>query len=136
MVEAANIEAPGFPHLTDSGRAILKDAAAKRVTRVLYDVEMPSGLRGFLVKIADQWTMLINPADGQDEQCFTVAHELGHLFLGHQPSQMNPGWSIGVEEGDKAQEGEADAYAHRLLSLLSLQEEAFAGMDRGAIALI
>jgi IrrE N-terminal-like domain len=47
------------------------------------DWEMPSGLRGLCVKIADQWTLVINAADDQDEQCFTMAHELGHVCLGH-----------------------------------------------------
>ena len=138
MAEGASMEAPDFPHLTDSGSAILKDVVARCVDKVIYDDRMPSGLGGLLMEIKrGYWVMFINPGHALAEQCVTMAHELGHLFLGHWPSQrLNPRRSLVDEERDKAQEAEADAYARRLLLLLSLQEEAVGGMNKGAVALI
>lgn len=55
------------------------------------------------------WVMLVNSRMGPGRFRFSIAHELGHYFLGHKPlTRIN-------EERSPQQERQADAFAAELL---------------------
>ena len=77
-----------------------------------------SGLRigesGVSIKQGSQWYIIYDPADSRQRIRFTIAHELGHIFLGHE---MRYGYHTRQDNIIKPEaETEADMYAARLLA--------------------
>ncbi len=71
------------------------------------------GVAGFLVE--DSKTIYLNVDDAPTRQVYTVAHELGHHFLGHSPTAyaVYRKDDFGREKNDE--EKEADYFAANLL---------------------
>jgi len=64
----------------------------------------------------DDKTIFLNVGESATRQLYTVAHELGHYFLGHNPSEYGLYWRKSAYEGQKAtNEKEADCFAANLL---------------------
>lgn len=61
-------------------------------------------------------TIVVNGDDPTNRQTFTVAHELGHYMLGHEPSEYSVLLRLPVPSDKKQQiEKEADVFAANLL---------------------
>lgn len=72
---------------------------------------------GLAVYVGEQWYIIYDETMPLEEKRFTLAHELGHIFLNHKrkESLLN----------DNAQEYEADIFAEGLLNLLAALEQRF-----------
>jgi len=72
---------------------------------------------GFLLATKEPRTIYLNIDDQPNRRTFTVAHELGHYFLGHDPDEygmyMRNGWQGSGGKPDI--EREADCFAANLL---------------------
>ena len=75
----------------------------------------------------DRSVLLVNSSLSQGRARFSVAHELGHLLLRHEPVVR-----IG-EPRNSRQEREADRFASELLIPASLIREDFPGMSLDAL---
>jgi Zn-dependent peptidase ImmA (M78 family) len=74
---------------------------------------------GRLRRIQGQWVVEVNTDRSRTNQRFTIAHELGHLKLGHE--------SCG---GEQVQERQANVFAAELLMPLPLLKEALRAVRR------
>ena len=71
---------------------------------------------GLLIQVRDgDHLMLVNPAHSRTRRTLTIAHEFGHLALGHRPIIIEN--DVGMRENrySDAQEHEATAYGASLL---------------------
>lgn len=68
---------------------------------------------GLSFKYADQWYIVYDDTVSTKRARFTIAHELGHIFLGHE-SLLSRNTIYDKEK--PAEETEADIFASRLLS--------------------
>lgn len=69
---------------------------------------------GIAVKQGGKWYIIFDDTDTRGKQRFTVAHELGHILMGHA---LKNGYYTRRENIEKpADESEADMYAARLLA--------------------
>ena len=69
--------------------------------------------RGRTIKIGTQWYIVVDEYDRPDTRRFTIAHELGHIILGHA---MEKGFARSYHFIYKPEtETEADVFAARLL---------------------
>lgn len=83
--------------------------------QVLADYNMQSkGLSGCFDIENGQPTISFNPSDAWVRQRFTIAHELGHMELGHGPGLRDSNWSFSGSVQDW-KEREANAFAAELL---------------------
>lgn len=83
--------------------------------QVLADFDMPSkGLSGSFDIENGQPVISFNPNDAWVRQRFTIAHELGHMELGHGPGLRDNNWSFSGSVQD-LKEREANAFAAELL---------------------
>lgn len=67
--------------------------------------------RGLTVYFKEQWYVIYDETMSVEEKSFTLAHELGHIFLDHKRKEL-------LLNGN-AQEYEADIFAEGLLNLLA-----------------
>lgn len=74
---------------------------------------------------AEQNTIFLNADESAERQNFTLAHELGHYFLKHDPDAHGIYWRNSVfTNGSKPEaEKEADTFASELLMPVSLIEK-------------
>ncbi|MBT1120754.1 ImmA/IrrE family metallo-endopeptidase [Stutzerimonas nitrititolerans] len=83
--------------------------------QVLADYSMPSkGLSGSFDIEHGQPVISFNPNDAWVRQRFTIAHELGHMTLGHGPGLRDSNWSFSGSVQDW-KEREANAFSAELL---------------------
>lgn len=76
--------------------------------------ELHPGENGIAIKQNDKWYIIFDDTDVYGKQRFTVAHELGHILLGHE---MKNGYYTRRDNILKpADETEADMFAARLLA--------------------
>lgn len=79
-------------------------------------VSMPEGIQnaaGFLDQ--DNRVVYVNSEDAPNRQTFTIAHELGHLLLGHQPTEYKVLMRFPELNGKTEVEQEANCFAANLL---------------------
>ena len=69
---------------------------------------------GACILDGDQWYLIYNDADPIGRRRFTIAHELGHIFLGHELRNGRYGRTFSYAKPQS--ESEADAFATRLLA--------------------
>lgn len=76
------------------------------------------GLWGATVHVGDRRGVLINTKVGRPIQRFTLAHELGHVLLGHRTSFDQDGFADGrLQDPSRApEERAANAFASELLA--------------------
>lgn len=87
------------------GIKVIKDSTAHKLA------SKESG-KSYLLN--DQWQIVYNDAESKQRCRFTVAHELGHIVLGHKLN--NSGVYTRTFELKKEEETEADIFASRLLA--------------------
>lgn len=71
---------------------------------------------GLSIAIDNQWFIIYDDTTSRQNSRFTIAHELGHIFLGHD---LQGGVSFrrsGLNKPKPAKESEADIFASRLLA--------------------
>ncbi len=89
----------------DLGIAILDNKQAN---------ELQPGENGIAVMQNDKWYIIFDDTDIYGKQRFTIAHELGHILMGHE---MKNGYYTRRDNISKpADETEADIFASRLLA--------------------
>lgn len=64
--------------------------------------------------VNDQWHIIYNDAEPKQRCKFTIAHELGHILLGHD--LKNGDYTRSFELSKPEEETEADIFASRLLA--------------------
>lgn len=93
-------------------KAIARGANIKLVNNSTVNLLSPNE-RGYAERIKGVWYIVFNDDDPTPTVRFTVAHELGHIFLGHA---LQKGFSRTKRFIVKPQtESEADVFASRLL---------------------
>lgn len=76
--------------------------------------ELQPGENGIAVMQNDKWYIIFDDTDIYGKQRFTIAHELGHILMGHE---MKNGYYTRRDNISKpADETEADIFASRLLA--------------------
>ncbi len=76
--------------------------------------ELQPGENGIAVMQKDKWYIIFDDTDIYGKQRFTIAHELGHILMGHE---MKNGYYTRRDNIAKpADETEADIFASRLLA--------------------
>jgi Zn-dependent peptidase ImmA (M78 family) len=83
------------------------------LNETLADLDSWSGL---LIQVRDgDYLMLVNPAHSRTRRTLTIAHEFGHLALGHRPILIEN--DVGMRENrySDIQERDATAYGAALL---------------------
>lgn len=76
--------------------------------------ELQPGENGIAVMQKDKWYIIFDGTDIYGKQRFTIAHELGHILMGHE---MKNGYYTRRDNIAKpADETEADIFASRLLA--------------------
>lgn len=71
---------------------------------------------GFTVMATDKPIVFFNDRCSPQRQRFTIAHELGHLYLGHLSGGQYTTVNREPEPGDAPEEREANVFAARLLA--------------------
>ncbi|MCH5212235.1 MAG: ImmA/IrrE family metallo-endopeptidase [Oscillospiraceae bacterium] len=90
---------------TGAGIKILKNSIVQKLT---------NGEIGTSVLRGDKWYIIYDDTMSKERARFTIAHELGHIFLGHP---LKGGHHARTINTDKPQiETEADIFASRLLA--------------------
>ncbi len=69
---------------------------------------------GRAISINEGWTVIYNDALSAPAARYTIAHELGHIFLGHDTARIKYA-DIQSFNNTKAAEDQADSFAARLL---------------------
>lgn len=69
---------------------------------------------GASIKCADSWTIVYDDSLPAEESRFVIAHELGHIFLGHDCKYS--GDATIIDERKLRSETQADMFAERLLA--------------------
>lgn len=64
--------------------------------------------------VDDKWHIVYKDTDSRQACRFTVAHELGHIFLGHELKQGKHTRKLG--QAQPKEESEANTFAYRLLA--------------------
>ncbi len=94
--------------------------------------------------VRGQWHLFLRGGLREDEKRFAVAHELGHLLLGHETRRIAPGvrrFASGENAGDviaepcSAEDYAADIFASRLLAPACLLHETGTVTAEGIAAL-
>lgn len=49
----------------------------------VFKMPMDDGVNGFVENVAGTFTITVNESDARVRQRFTIAHEIGHIVLGH-----------------------------------------------------
>lgn len=70
---------------------------------------------GISVLIGKQWYIVYNDKSTRQRNRFTVAHELGHIFLGHELEKRNQMTQTFIKSETNAEQ-EANIFASRLLA--------------------
>jgi hypothetical protein len=71
---------------------------------------------GLLIQVRDgDHLMLVNPAHSRTRRTLTIAHEFGHLALGHRPIMVENNVGMRENQYSDIQEREATAYGAALL---------------------
>lgn len=102
-------------------------------------VDMPDGFNevaGFMGK--DGRTIYVNDADPVNRQTFTIAHELGHYFLQHQPDERGVLYRWSKFNGKTPVEQEANCFAGNLLvpkKMLKEQMKRY-GLDENSLTIL
>ena len=93
--------------------------AGKTGIQVHNAVFSDDGIAGMIAKRGDHTTLLVNQSDHPYRKRFTIAHELGHLFLHLDGDGEYVDTALdlfrGEEGGPRAQEWEANRFAAALL---------------------
>lgn len=74
---------------------------------------LKEGERGVTLKFGDDWYIVVNDAESVPIRRFTIAHELGHILLGHMLIDKAKYRTFKVRNPE---EQEADMFAARLLA--------------------
>lgn len=69
-----------------------------------------------LVDSAGNWQIIYNDAESRERARFTIAHELGHILLGHELSPDKSGHFRTASDRREPAETQADEFAARLLA--------------------
>lgn len=69
-----------------------------------------------LVDSAGNWQIVYNDAESRERVRFTIAHELGHILLGHELSPDKSGHFRTASDRREPAETQADEFAARLLA--------------------
>ncbi len=70
---------------------------------------------GISILIGKQWYIVYNDKSTRQRNRFTVAHELGHIFLGHELEKRNQMTQTFIKSETNAEQ-EANIFASRLLA--------------------
>lgn len=90
---------------TSAGVKILKNSIVQKLT---------NGEIGTSVLSGDKWYIIYDDTMSKERARFTIAHELGHIFLGHPLKDVHHAQTI---DTDKPRiETDADIFASRLLA--------------------
>lgn len=71
---------------------------------------------GLSIAKGEQWYIIYNDTDSRQECRFTIAHELGHIFLGHNLKQSKHARTRRFDITRPEEEDEADSFAARILA--------------------
>lgn len=88
-----------------AGIHIVKDSKVGELRRNEYGVS---------VKYDGFWTIVYDDKLSDNEARFVIAHELGHIFLGHDCKYL--GGATIIDERKKSSETQADIFAERILA--------------------
>ena len=88
----------------ESGIEVRKNSSAHILT---------GGQSGILIKLGNIWYLVYDDECVIGRRRFTIAHELGHLFLGHP--FVSKSYGIALDSSFPDTEMEADLFASRLL---------------------
>lgn len=94
--------------------AKLSAAAGIKVVANSATSYLKTGEFGLSILRDDQWIIVYDDFMPRQRSRFTVAHELGHIFLGHQLNANKYYRSFALDKPDE--EIEADVFASRLLA--------------------
>jgi Zn-dependent peptidase ImmA (M78 family) len=93
---------------------ITKTAGIKVIKNSEVNV-LSGGESGICILDGDNWFIIYDDEAMQGRRRFTIAHELGHIFLGHEmQSKYHGRRAFNVEKAQE--ESEADMFAARLLA--------------------
>lgn len=96
-------------------RSITDQAGIKVVSDRSVNLLAP-GERGRATQLGQSWLIIVNDEDPAPARRFTIAHELGHILLGHAVQKGYTGHIRSYRFVIKPQtESEADVFAARLL---------------------
>lgn len=103
-----------------AGIRVVKDSDVGELRRDEY---------GASIKCADSWTIVYDDSLPAEESRFVIAHELGHIFLGHDFKYS--GDATIIDERKLRSETQADMFAERLLApAFALHELEITDADR------
>lgn len=96
--------------------AALSDITDKLGIKILNNSDvnhLKEGERGVTLKFGDDWYIVVNDAESVPIRRFTIAHELGHILLGHMLIDKA---KYRTFKARNLEEQEADMFAARLLA--------------------
>ena len=88
----------------NNGITIVKDSEAKMLS---------AGVSGMSILENGQWYIVYNDSENSGRRRFTIAHELGHIFLGHELKGAHQRTFAKVRPQEEI---DADTFAVRLLA--------------------
>ena len=95
---------------------VLSDITDKLGIKILNNSDvnhLKEGERGVTLRFGDDWYIVVNDAESVPIRRFTIAHELGHILLGHMLIDKA---KYRTFKARNPEEQEADMFAARLLA--------------------
>ncbi|MDA8212130.1 MAG: ImmA/IrrE family metallo-endopeptidase [Clostridia bacterium] len=89
---------------------VVKTLQMSKHVKIIYDYTLDDEIDAYLYESKRRLYIVVNGHRPPERQRFTIAHEIGHLYIGHEPVRIN-GWDM----HEDYQEDEANDFAAGLL---------------------